>query len=92
MIVARHEVPGTKRRRKRAVPVGYGMICAGLRTGFEDWGKEISNVVSFSSQRDSMIVARHEVPGTAPTAKEPSRRVRYDLCRSAHRFGRLGEG
>jgi hypothetical protein len=30
-----------------------------------------------SSQRDSMIVARHEVPGKRPP-KEPSRRVRYD--------------
>ena len=29
------------------------------------------------SRRDSMIVARHEVPGKRPS-KEPSRRVRYD--------------
>src|SRR6202042_3343040 len=30
-----------------------------------------------SSQRDSLIVARHEVPGKRPP-KEPSRRGRYD--------------
>jgi hypothetical protein len=29
------------------------------------------------SRRDSMIVARHEVPGKRPS-KEPSRRVRFD--------------
>jgi hypothetical protein len=29
------------------------------------------------SQRDRLIVARHEVPGKRPL-KEPSRRVRYD--------------
>ena len=32
-----------------------------------------------------MIVAWHEVPGTAHP-KEPSRRARYDSCRCAHRF------
>jgi hypothetical protein len=32
-----------------------------------------------------MIVAWHEVPGTA-LPKEPSRRVRYDSCRCVHRF------
>src|SRR5580704_14224317 len=31
----------------------------------------------YSSQRDSMIVARHEVPGKA-SPEGPSRRVRYD--------------
>jgi hypothetical protein len=41
---------------------------------------------SISSQRDSMIVAWHEVPGTAPPQKEPSRRVRYDSYRCARRF------
>ena len=29
------------------------------------------------SRRDSIIVARHEVPGKRPS-KEPSRRLRYD--------------
>jgi hypothetical protein len=38
-----------------------------------------------------MIVAWHEVPGTAPPQKEPSRRVRYDSCRCAHRFEDLRE-
>src|SRR5271165_4681445 len=37
------------------------------------------------SRRDRAIVAWHEVPGTAPP-KEPSRRVRCDSCRRAHRF------
>src|ERR1700722_14180615 len=37
------------------------------------------------SRRDDAIVAWHEVPGTAQI-KEPSRRVRYDSCRCAHRF------
>jgi hypothetical protein len=34
-----------------------------------------------------MIVAWHEVPGTWNSANpKPSRRVRYDSCRYAHRF------
>src|ERR1700730_4979616 len=37
------------------------------------------------SRRDGAIVAWHEVPGTAPPQK-PSRRVRCDSCRCAHRF------
>ena len=34
------------------------------------------------SRRDDAIVAWHEVPGRAPSPKEPSRRVRYDSCRT----------
>ncbi len=38
------------------------------------------------SRRDNTIVAWHEVPGTAPPSKGPSRRVRYDLRGYGHRF------
>src|ERR1700722_7943850 len=37
------------------------------------------------SRRDGAIVAWHEVPGTPPK-RGPSRRVRSDSCRRAHRF------
>ena len=37
------------------------------------------------SRRDGAIVAWHEVPGTPPK-RGPSRRVRCDSCRRAHRF------
>ena len=39
-IVARHEVPGTAPPQKSR-PVGYGLICAGVRTDFDDWSGEI---------------------------------------------------
>ena len=38
------------------------------------------------SRRDGAIVAWHEVPGDSATPKEPSRRVRCDSRRFAHRF------
>jgi hypothetical protein len=38
------------------------------------------------SRRDGAIVAWHEVPGTAPPQKEPSRRVWCDSRRFGHRF------
>jgi hypothetical protein len=37
------------------------------------------------SRRDGAIVAWHELPGTAPPQNEPSRRVRSDSSRCAHR-------
>src|ERR1700747_3691258 len=38
------------------------------------------------SRRDCMIVAWHEVPGTARAPNEPSRRARYDRCGCADGF------
>ncbi len=35
-IVAWHEVPGTS-PHKKGRPEGYGVIRAGVRTGFDDW-------------------------------------------------------
>jgi hypothetical protein len=40
-IVAWHEVPG-KAPPQKSRPVGYGVICAGVRLDSSDWGNEIS--------------------------------------------------
>ncbi len=47
MIVAWHEVPG-KAPPQESRPVGYGMICAGVRTDSKIGGRVISNVLSLS--------------------------------------------
>ena len=41
------------------------------------------------SRRDGAIVAWHEVPGILPPPNQPSRRVRCDWRRCAHRFDDL---
>src|SRR5580704_17757642 len=72
VIVAWHEVPGP------APP---------LRDALADILRHhLAKTCCKMSRRDGVIVAWHEVPGKNATPKEPSRRVRSDSRRCAHRF------
>ena len=58
-----------------------------LRDGLADNRKQhLAKACCEMSRRDGAIVAWHEVLGGSVTQKEPSRRVRCDSRRCAHRF------
>jgi hypothetical protein len=75
MIVARHEVPGTG---VWTFPESGDLLARGFSQKVAKITKsEFRRANDFLSRRDSMIVARHEVPGTEPPSN--NRPVGYGL-------------
>src|SRR5580704_1005128 len=89
-IVARHEVPlqfGHLQgiRCEIAPTKGRHVSARGFNPKSANLMRGLSMGEWLLSRRDGAIVAWHEVPGTPPK-RGPSRRVRCDSCRRAHRF------